>query len=198
MSTTTTRPAKTCERCASPITPSARDLRRASTWQARRFCSKSCASKRDPRPCSAEDCDNVVRRNGLCDMHDQRMKAYGRLDRLPRLTTTEKLYAGAVRNGDCIEFTGRLNRYGYGYIDEWRGNKRTARLTAHRAAVIVSGRILPPDKVVMHTCDNPPCINPDHLVIGTQRDNIHDAIRKGRMDPAAMVRKAHENRRKRA
>lgn len=35
-------------------------------------------------------------------------------------------------------------------------------------------------KVVMHTCDNPPCCNPDHLVLGTQRENLEDMTRKGR------------------
>ena len=42
------------------------------------------------------------------------------------------------------------------------------------------GQKVPIGKVVMHSCDNPRCVNPDHLSIGTQRDNILDSIRKGR------------------
>jgi len=43
-----------------------------------------------------------------------------------------------------------------------------------------NGRKVPAGMVVMHSCDNPPCVNPAHLSIGTQRDNILDSIHKGR------------------
>lgn len=46
---------------------------------------------------------------------------------------------------------------------------------------IANGRPIPAGMVVMHTCDNPPCINPDHLVLGTNQDNMADASMKGRM-----------------
>ena len=36
------------------------------------------------------------------------------------------------------------------------------------------------DKVVRHTCDNPPCVHPDHLVVGTQADNVRDMLDRGR------------------
>lgn len=41
---------------------------------------------------------------------------------------------------------------------------------------------VPAGMVVMHSCDNPPCVNPAHLSIGTQADNIHDSIHKGRFN----------------
>ena len=55
------------------------------------------------------------------------------------------------------------------------------RVFAHRFAwEQANGRRVPPGMVVMHRCDNPRCVNPDHLSIGSQRQNIHDSIRKGR------------------
>jgi len=40
---------------------------------------------------------------------------------------------------------------------------------------------IPSNIVIRHTCDNPKCINPEHLISGTQDDNIQDAVKKGRM-----------------
>jgi len=50
---------------------------------------------------------------------------------------------------------------------------------AHRVAVQLMGMTVD-GKVVRHTCDNPSCVNPDHLVIGTQKENIQDALRRRR------------------
>ena len=54
-------------------------------------------------------------------------------------------------------------------------------IMAHRLAYILTyGPITDPTMRVLHRCDNPPCINPDHLWLGTQLDNIADRVAKGR------------------
>lgn len=58
---------------------------------------------------------------------------------------------------------------------------RTVKLISSRCAYALEHGHCPQDLDCCHTCDNPPCSNPAHLFTGTARDNIQDAIRKGRM-----------------
>jgi len=51
---------------------------------------------------------------------------------------------------------------------------------AHRISWIIANGPIPDGMVIMHSCDNPPCVNPDHLVLGTQLDNIKDRDNKNR------------------
>lgn len=65
------------------------------------------------------------------------------------------------------------DRNGYGGA-RWHG----AQMRAHRIAFMLANNYLP--ALVMHTCDNPPCCNPNHLVAGTQKTNAEDRSVKGR------------------
>lgn len=84
-----------------------------------------------------------------------------------------------VMETGCWEWQGSLTRDGYGLI--WRDGK-VAR--AHRCAYEQMHGPIPAGMVVRHTCDNPPCCNPAHLILGTQLDNLSDMNRKGRHNTA--------------
>jgi len=75
----------------------------------------------------------------------------------------------------CIIFTGAKDKDGYGKIK--RGGKC---LKAHRHAYSEINGPIPKDMIVCHSCDNPSCINPDHLFLGTHKNNSDDKISKGR------------------
>ena len=77
----------------------------------------------------------------------------------------------------CWIWHGTINSLGYGVF-----NLRGRAMSAQRAAMtLLAGVDVPPDKCVCHHCDIPRCVNPRHMFIGTYRDNMQDAIKKGRM-----------------
>lgn len=78
----------------------------------------------------------------------------------------------------CWPWTGAKSAKGYGFIQEaGRGSRN---LLAHRFAYEMRNGPIPAGLVVMHSCDNPSCVNPDHLSAGSQSQNIIDAFTKGR------------------
>lgn len=85
----------------------------------------------------------------------------------------------------CIEWQGtrspaRPNEpSGYGRITKRKSG--TSAKHAHRVAYEKAHGPIPEGLIVMHRCDNPPCVNPEHLVLGTMLDNFLDSVAKGRM-----------------
>lgn len=94
---------------------------------------------------------------------------------------------------DCIEYSGGTFRNGYGSANLWVGGRHYI-VYAHRLAYELAHGPIPPGMVVMHTCDNPPCVNADHLRAGTQGDNVRDASSKGRLRRALKThcKRGHE------
>ena len=84
--------------------------------------------------------------------------------------------ASSCPRGSCVEWVGECDDEGYGVF--YAGGKA---FRAHRVAYVVDrGPIDPPSKLILHECDNPSCVRPDHLKIGTQADNMDDMARRGR------------------
>lgn len=91
-------------------------------------------------------------------------------------TLKERFWKNVRKTAGCWEWRGSNNGRGYGRI---MFNRQ--RTLAHRLAWQFSRGAIPPDMSVLHTCDNPGCVNPDHLFLGTQTDNMIDAAHKGRL-----------------
>lgn len=82
--------------------------------------------------------------------------------------------------GDCWQWTGSVDVDGYGRLTIKRNGKRTD-VRAHRASFETYVGAIPEGMVVRHSCDNPGCINPLHLEVGSHADNAADKVARGRV-----------------
>jgi hypothetical protein len=84
---------------------------------------------------------------------------------------------GQGKHGDCWLWTGCVNEHGYGVI-----TMSPHHFLANRASWLIEYGSLPEGKIgVLHHCDTPRCVRPEHLFLGNQKVNLDDAISKGRM-----------------
>jgi hypothetical protein len=132
--------------------------------------------------CSVPGCRRRAVVKGFCNAHYQRRRTgrplEGPIARRVKGSIEKRLraYAKIDPETGCHLWSGHRDPLGYGtlMID------RSKRVPAHRAAWEVAHGPIPAGMVVMHTCDNPPCCNPEHLALGTRADNNRDRFRKGR------------------
>ncbi len=104
------------------------------------------------------------------------MRKRGRLNEFPLLGPEDVFDSKVDKSGECWLWLGGRNKYGYGIFFK-PGEQR---VRAHRYAYERVHGPIPAGLVVLHTCDNPACVNPAHLQVGTRDDNNKDSVLKKR------------------
>jgi hypothetical protein len=138
----------------------------------RKFCSHACQGLSSRKPLDVNDKSSRYhwRRRGL----DVPKRSTG--------SPPRDFWSQVDKSGPCWLWTGTVNRDGYG--THYQGRRKHM---AHRWAWVESGRELPNGSILMHRCDVPACVNPDHLRVGTHQDNQADKFTKGRQAKGSCV-----------
>ncbi|MGE0107685.1 MAG: HNH endonuclease [Thiomonas sp.] len=174
---------KTCSKCRNQK-PTDEFHRDAQKKDGLRSECKECF--RNKPQCLIEGCDRAAASAGMCSMHYQRQIKNGTTDAMQRATMPikERLLkkVDIDPSGGCWNWTGATNESGYGQVFDTDAGRV---VLAHRASYEAFVGAIPAldgyhGACVCHRCDNPRCINPDHLFIGTHRNNMSDMAEKGR------------------
>ena len=141
-------------------------------------------------PCSIEGCGKVgPLTRTWCHMHYRRYRKNGDPGpaiqlRAPNNATPQQLldyWGWDVKDSGCWEARGFRNEDGYVLF-----STSYRKISAHRASFIVHYGEIPAGREICHTCDNPACINPEHLYAGTHSENMLDRSKRQR-DPRMVL-----------
>lgn len=134
------------------------------------------------KTCSVAGCEKIRVGRGWCDKHYRRFRRTGDPTKLKVKfgegdNWIERFWSKVKKDANekgCWEWQGIRDRHGYGKV--MVGGK--FRL-AHRISLLyTTGEA--PKLNALHKCDNPPCVNPEHLYEGTLQDNVRDRMKRGR------------------
>lgn len=148
--------------------------------------------------CAVESCSSLVGSEGglgFCNKHYQRFKKHGSphtviLEKLKGSNVKEKIEQNYTVDGKgCWIWQGGKTNAGYGSINI--GDKNTA--LVHRLAYELWVGKIPEGLFVCHHCDVRDCINPKHLFVGTNQDNIDDKVKKGRSGKGTRAPRLNES-----
>lgn len=136
------------------------------------------------RKCSIADCGGKHFGRGWCEKHYLRWRSTGDPLQVKKVAKNVLDLAWIksqcmITDDGCWEWNNAKDEHGYGLFSLNGKN-----IGVHRITLSLSlARELKPGMSVLHSCDNPPCCNPEHLREGTRRDNVADMDAKGRRVP---------------
>jgi HNH endonuclease len=138
------------------------------------------------KTCTVDGCGKKHLAKGLCSAHYSRVRMHGSTD-LPmrkgahNRSDEERLefYSTPIPETACVWWIGPVDKQGYGHIS----SSRRKNDRAHQVAYKLAHGPIPDGMLVMHTCNNPSCVNPEHLELGTNTDNQRYAAECGRKLP---------------
>lgn len=108
----------------------------------------------------------------------------------------EILYKSTLQEDGCLIYTGAKNKAGYGYIKFRQRTYLVHRyigLTRVGIEYTFGNKKYPSDQVVIHICNNPSCVNPNHLKVTTQAENIQQAFREERKSASIISMPGEKN-----
>lgn len=137
-------------------------------------------TRRPTKPCQYEGCGGWAWARGYCGSHYQKLKAAGLLqnvrivgDHVARFNAS---YQVNPESG-CWEWTAWIHPKGYGVLPMGGNGKK---IRAHRFSWELKHGPIPEGLFALHRCDNRKCVNPEHLFLGDDGDNVRDMVSKGR------------------
>ena len=132
------------------------------------------------RTCTVDGCDGEYLCRGWCRKHYSRWYRHGDLISMGiiRQPAENRFWVKVDKRSDdeCWEWIGCRSNKGYGWIVD----DDSQQMVASRFSWRLHNGPIPDGMLICHTCDNPPCVNPQHLFLGTKTDNMRDMVAKGR------------------